>query len=301
MKTNSIFLIVFLACRLLYAQTTGIAVQGIARDANKSAIAGKKLLFTFTVSGTASSGPAISPYKETQEITTDAFGVFSHIIGTGNASTSVEFSDMPFGRAHLVLKVEVGSVVVLEGPFQYSPYAKNADNGVPVGGIIMWTGSVVPDGWALCDGQTVEGFATPDLRGRFIVGAGQNASPAGGDSNPTYALKDIGGKNGVSLTVAEMPDHNHGGSSTTSNNGTHRHDLWSILGNGSLATLSGAYTGFGAFTGLYLDGGWQSRGNGYIDNAGDHNHTVSIAAQGDNTAHENRPPYYALAYIVRVR
>lgn len=41
---------------------------------------------------------------------------------------------------------------------------------VPVGGIIMWSGPVgqVPPGWALCDGTQ----GTPDLRGRFVIGAG---------------------------------------------------------------------------------------------------------------------------------
>jgi hypothetical protein len=39
---------------------------------------------------------------------------------------------------------------------------------VPAGGIIMWSGAEVPEGWSLCDGT--EG--TPDLRNRFVVGSG---------------------------------------------------------------------------------------------------------------------------------
>jgi hypothetical protein len=39
---------------------------------------------------------------------------------------------------------------------------------VPSGGIIMWSGSDVPEGWALCDGSD----GTPDLRNRFVVGSG---------------------------------------------------------------------------------------------------------------------------------
>ena len=48
---------------------------------------------------------------------------------------------------------------------------------IPVGGIIMWSGSVVsiPSGWALCDGSN----GTPDLRNRFVVGAGDVYSVAG--------------------------------------------------------------------------------------------------------------------------
>ena len=47
--------------------------------------------------------------------------------------------------------------------------------GVPKGGIIKWSGAVadIPGGWALCDGTN----GTPDLRNRFIVGAGDTYNP----------------------------------------------------------------------------------------------------------------------------
>ena len=48
---------------------------------------------------------------------------------------------------------------------------------VPIGGIITWSGaeSAIPDGWALCDGSTVNSYQTPDLR-TFIMGAGSTYS-----------------------------------------------------------------------------------------------------------------------------
>ena len=62
---------------------------------------------------------------------------------------------------------------------------------IPVGGIIMWSGSIasIPTGWALCNGSS----GTPDLRDRFIVGAGNNYSVAG-----------IGG-----TTDSQLPAHTH--------------------------------------------------------------------------------------------
>ena len=51
--------------------------------------------------------------------------------------------------------------------------------------IVMWSGMLgknpqnnygIPVGWSLCNGQEVNGMITPDLRGRFIVGAGNNIS-----------------------------------------------------------------------------------------------------------------------------
>ena len=56
-----------------------------------------------------------------------------------------------------------------DGSIDSNSYA-TASSGFPTGGIIMWSGSIatIPSGWALCDGQN----STPDLRDRFVVGAG---------------------------------------------------------------------------------------------------------------------------------
>lgn len=71
-----------------------------------------------------------------------------------------------------------------------------ATEGVPVGGIIMWSGAAdaIPTGWALCDGTS----GTPDLRGRFVLGGGGS-----------YAVGAVGGEETHKLTVAEMPRHGH--------------------------------------------------------------------------------------------
>ncbi|MBP5233986.1 MAG: tail fiber protein, partial [Planctomycetes bacterium] len=80
----------------------------------------------------------------------------------------------------------------------------NGDGAAPVGCIILWSGAAnnIPEGWALCNGQTVEGQKTPDLSGRFVVGY----DPKDGDYN---AVGKTGGEKTHRLTVAEMPSHNH--------------------------------------------------------------------------------------------
>ena len=72
----------------------------------------------------------------------------------------------------------------------------SAKSGFPSGGIIIWSGAsdAVPSGWALCDGAN----GTPDLRGRFVVGAGG-----------TYAVGASGGEAVHTLTENEMPRHRH--------------------------------------------------------------------------------------------
>lgn len=73
--------------------------------------------------------------------------------------------------------------------------------GVVVGQIVAWSGSVadVPDGWALCTGQIVNGATTPDLRGRFILGV-----------DTEHSLLSSGGSATVTLEAAQLPAHTHG-------------------------------------------------------------------------------------------
>ena len=67
---------------------------------------------------------------------------------------------------------------------------------VAKGMIVMWYGNAnaVPNGWALCNGSN----GTPDLRNRFIIGAGSS-----------YGLGATGGEVNHTLTYNEMPSHKH--------------------------------------------------------------------------------------------
>lgn len=82
----------------------------------------------------------------------------------------------------------------------------------PVGLIAMWSGSIasLPDGWALCDGQS----GRPDLRNKFIMGAG-----AGSGYSDTGST---GGSNGLTLSEAQLPSHTHSAGSIGDN---HRHSV----------------------------------------------------------------------------
>lgn len=154
-------------------------------------------------------------------------------------------------------------------------FGTSSSGTIPVGGIIMWSGTIanIPIGWALCDGNTTNG--TPDLRNRFIVGAhsgtgdGKSASTGPGFNVDTGALNSVytpgnyGGEHGHKLTIAELASHNH----TISN-------LRPVDGR----RYDSAPEAF------------------YRTNSGDTNTNLT----GSDKFHENRPPYYALAFIMRV-
>ncbi|MGZ2369582.1 tail fiber protein [Ancylomarina sp. YFZ004] len=172
---------------------------------------------------------------------------------------------------------------------------------IPLGGIIMWSGATIPDGWELCDGGIYNGNETPDLRDRFVVGSGN-----------AYTVNDIGGEDTVKLKEEEMPAHNH----ALSSEGKHSHKGSAKYGgshNHKLKkTISEHHRSFAGRSGS--DHPLKNKGNFYMnstESAGSHSHTLDISENeehvhkvgntGGGLAHENRPPYYALAFIMRVK
>lgn len=100
-----------------------------------------------------------------------------------------------------------------DNPTSYAP-----DN-LPTGAVIMWHGDPdnVPPGWAICDGKN----NTPDLRDRFVIGAGGNYSYSKYDKNFDNNHPYEGGASSVSLTVEQLPRHSHTGK--TDKDGSHSH------------------------------------------------------------------------------
>ena len=171
--------------------------------------------------------------------------------------------------------------------------------GTPIGGIIMWSGAVnsPPDGFILCDGTAISrtDFATlfsvvgttfgsgngsstfniPNLKDRFVVGAGQS-----------YSLNATGGTTSNTLNANQLPTHQH--SATVTDPG-HFHTTENYVGRSNYAEPRN----FGVGT----DGNLNNTGNTNSKSTG-----ISVSV-GDNTTNgdsvENRPPYIALAYMIR--
>ena len=148
--------------------------------------------------------------------------------------------------------------------------------GVPSGCIILWSGAAdaIPTGFVLCNGSN----STPDLRGRFIVGYS--------DTDNDYDVNDTGGSKDNTLSVSQLPSHNHSFSGSASHNHTHT-KATHPSGSGPEQNQSG---------------GPEDRTN-FGDTGTTSTATVTISGttgnQGSGTAIENRPPYYALCYIMK--
>ena len=166
-------------------------------------------------------------------------------------------------------------------------YNKSLDSSIPSGTIITWYGALgsIPSGFVLCDGSN----GTPDLRNRFIVGAGNS-----------YTLGATGGAATVALTTAQMPSHNHsasiGNANTSYLSKVQFANSWSYKNPVSLSTNG---------TSAWCQAGEES-GGGYdatmrfTNSLASHGHSITISSNGSSQAHENRPPYYALYYIMKL-
>ena len=140
----------------------------------------------------------------------------------------------------------------------------------------------------LCDGNN----GTPNLSGKFVVGYSA--------SDGYYDVDDTGGSATVTLTTAQLPAHNH----TTSD---HSH---SFSGSGSSShthTVGGTLGSGGKMMG-YDYGNFSNNAANRTTSSATVNLTVSgttgnaaptTANTGSGNAHENRPPFYALCYIMK--
>ena len=191
---------------------------------------------------------------------------------------------------------------------------------VPTGAIMMWSGTLnnIPTGWALCDGKN----GTPNLQGRFIVGATKETVIF--DSvGYNYSVGDTGGENKVKLSGKEsgVPAHSH----ETTLEGAHSHEIshftngagdndtettnaWSCDSKSNVYPVAGGNGGSTAtkLKAVVIPATYDAKtwiGNDYIQikDAGDHTHSVYTNKPTDaELSHENRPVYYALAYIMKI-
>ena len=137
----------------------------------------------------------------------------------------------------------------------------------------MWSGTIasIPSGWQLADGTN----GSPDLRNRFIVGAGS-----------TYSIGNTGGNNTITLVTANLP---MSAMSSYAN-------YWIISGN-----YSNAYGTIGNTSAW--DYQWYTRTSGGGGENMQYFKTLQSAltsAGWNSQPIDVRPSYFALAYIMKL-
>jgi microcystin-dependent protein len=154
-------------------------------------------------------------------------------------------------------------------------------------------------GWYLCDGKS----GRPDLKGRVLVGH---------DSyNQDYSsIGNTGGLSHVGLKTGELPEHTHTDSGhshsvslTSSYEGEHNHKLHQYTEDEDESYEQSFDTWFDEteyddnyFTKTYSTS--TNGGHSHSISGQSHTNYARITKTGNNEKHENRQPYYVVAYIV---
>jgi len=162
----------------------------------------------------------------------------------------------------------------------------------PVGSIVAFYTRDIPENWLLCDGQSIDeklypelykllkNRNVPDLRNRFLVGAGNN-----------YPLGSTGGQESVTLQTSQIPSHTHHIKGIQSNyepfkqidlGWTQREEMYGVYGTDRT---------------VYYYGKDPARNTTFFNTK----ESTPIQSTGDGLSHENRPPYHAVYYIIKAK
>ena len=202
-------------------------------------------------------------------------GTFSVMLGSINPFPASFFSENP--TTYLGIQVGTDSEMLPRQRIVSVAYAIQAGNGIPHGAIIMWSGAVneIPDGWTLCDGSN----GSPDLRDKFILGAGGVLPQSGGTLNHSH----LG------------PSHTH---SISGDGAAHTHTY-----SGNTASSPQQRDASTAGTTNFSDRDHYHAYSGTTSSANaNHSHggTTGAGGAGQTTEGSNLPPYYALSFIMKL-
>lgn len=212
--------------------------------------------------------------------------------------------------------VPAGKLLATTATDTWAAVDPTAVGGVPAGVIVMWSGTTAPDGWALCDGTN----GTPNLKNRFVLGWG------------TRVIGTVAGEENVTLTSNQsgVPDHTHtmqtanaahshninrnhwNHNHATTSDGLHNHALDYLqdvaLGSphGKRVTGAGSYNNAGtAHSGHHhsISSAFTTPNDMVASEQANasHSHTINDATATDAAqSHNNMPPYYVLAFIMKL-
>jgi hypothetical protein len=173
-------------------------------------------------------------------------------------------------------------------------------NILPKGIVLMWSGSIasIPSGWGLCNGSTYGTVVSPDLQNRFIRGASDTVAPgATGGADTVSATTNSAGIhshdvtiNGTSLSVEQLPAHNHSpanGNFFMTSNSVNRDSDTDFGGARDAISVS-----IGSNVTSTVGSGQTHAHSGSLQGDGTHTHTIPTI--------NILPTWYALCYIIKI-
>lgn len=289
---------------------TGLTVStAINADLSGNASTATKLATSRTINGVSFDGSANVTIYDSSKLP----------LSGGTLTGDLSLSGLPTLGEHAANKTYVDSAVA-------------SITVVPQGLICMWSGTIanIPAGWALCNGSN----GTPNLTNKFIIGAstdsdGRAKTSVTGDLTYNGGNKDavvVSHNHNGSFTGNAMPNHSH-----TASVPNHYHYVAKNVGTGDVASnwvsypnMSVTYThttggphsytftgtdkaaGFnyaseptaniGASSGP-VNGGTVTTSN---TSAGTPSGSITVNSNGEDGGNKNLPPYYALAYIMKL-
>ena len=292
----------------------GVVAIGLNTDATKcesfSVLRGCQGCFDSSIATFRADGKVGIGFTNPKEL----FHVEGNITGSGNISAA---GNLSIDGTATVRTIDAGSaastsalVTTTAGLVQ-----KIAAAPVPVGGIIMWSGTTenVPAGWRLCDGNN----GTPNLTDRFVIGASRTFSDNAITTVKGTAVGNYSTTGGNKNAVLVAHEHdlyinqcNHGHPFTTSHekNGSKDNHGWPAVDDNDQhyhKPNTGAPTRMcetdpntnaigGAKACIVVTGSQRSKATKTgLTAAGE----SSTTQTGENA---NLPPYYALAFIMYV-
>jgi len=268
--------------------STGVSIQGIAKDASNAALTNQAVPIVVDIYYT-SSNTNYSITSQTGTINTDGFGFFAYVVNIDSSKF------LKICNKEAYIKVSANGMVFANEKLQAVPYAIYAQNGVPTGTVMPFAGETIPDGWLLADGSAIPnddyykplrdmlGTYLPNLKGLFLRGAGAGTSYTG--PNLQAAQLD--------QTQSHLHSLSYSGGST-STNGSHTHNGYEDRGGST--THSGVYIS-------YANNGDEQWLNSWLRTAGAHTHTISGTGTSSNpnvSAAETRPVNYGVNFIIKI-
>jgi Phage Tail Collar Domain len=296
-----VFVVVVVCCWAVMAVAGGVPqtlnYQGTLTDSAGSPVTATSKPILFNMYNTAIAG---LPFWSEQQNVNVKNGQFSVVLGSVTAIPT----DQLTGTTYIGITVDPPALEMLPRQKLTSvAYALKAPDAIPKGVIVMWSGTVAPDGWALCNGAN----GTPDLREKFVMGSSSNypTGVTGGEATHLLTGAETGekGHNHSAWTNTVDTNHQHNGS-TGGQSASHNH-TYNVRPDQSSGAGEPQGSGYGGSVAQPTSAASNDHTHGFttsymINGNTSHGHTVTLGAvdaSNASTAHNNIPPFYSLAFI----